>query len=203
MNVTLSRTPENQSLYAQRFALWMGIAAMVMMFAGFTSAYIVKKGDAETWVNFSLPSVFYLSTLFILLSSGTMHWALISFKRDQMKRYRALIISTLVLGVAFIASQVIGWQSLVAQGFNLTQEVSADFFYVISGAHAIHVAGGLVLLIASWSGIANKLKNGTAGLAAADNGDKRKFRVELTATYWHFVDALWIYLFIFLLYNHS
>lgn len=203
MEVAIARTPENQTLYAQRFALWMGIAAMVMMFAGFTSAYIVKKGDAETWVNFSLPTVFYLSTLFIVLSSGTMHWALISFKRDQMQRYRTLIIATLVLGTAFIVSQVVGWQSLVAQGFNLSKEVSADFFYVISGAHALHVFGGIVLLIAAWAGIASKLKNGTAGLVSAASGDKRKFRVELTVTYWHFVDALWIYLFIFLLYNHS
>lgn len=203
MDVALSKTPENQALYAQRFALWMGIAAMVMMFAGFTSAYIVKKGDAETWVNFSLPTVFYLSTAFILLSSGSMHWALISFKRDQMQRYKTLIGLTIFLGVAFVTTQVVGWQSLVGQGFTLTTEVSADFFYVISGAHAVHVLGGIILLIAAWSGIAGKLKRGTAMLSANGDIDKRKFRVELTATYWHFVDALWIYLFLFLLYNHS
>ncbi len=203
MEVTLSRTPENQALYAQRFALWIAIAAMVMMFAGFTSAYIVKKGDAETWVNFNLPDIFYLSTALIVLSSGSMHWAMVSFKRNQMKRYRTLIATTLLLGLGFIGSQVAGWQMLGAQGFNLTAEVSADFFYVISGAHAIHVFGGLVLLLAAWSGIHGKLKKGTADLMNNPTPEKRKFRVELTATYWHFVDALWIYLFIFLLYNHS
>lgn len=203
MEVTIARKPENKQLYAQRFALWVAIATMVMTFAGFTSAYIVKKGDAETWTNFSLPDIFFASTAMILLSSVTMHLGMRSFKRNSMVAYRNWMLGTFLLGVGFIIAQIIGWQSLVNRGFALTEEVSADFLYVISGAHAVHVLAGVLVVLAALAGIQRKLRQGSANLTQDFIGEKRKFRVELTATFWHFVDALWLYLFLFLMYNHS
>lgn len=196
------RTPEEQTFYAKRFALWLAIGSMIMMFAGLTSAYIVKKGDAETWTVFAMPGVFFASTLAILLSSVSMHLALRSFKRERLAAYRDWMGLTLLLGTAFIVLQMLGWNTLTAQGYHLAEEVSSDFFYVISGAHAIHVAGGLIILLSSWLLIRRKLKDPVYDLTMPVSPG-RKFRVELVATYWHFVDALWIYLFLFLLYNHS
>ena len=202
MDVSINSRPENQNIYAQRFALWLAIASMVMMFAGLTSAYIVKKADAENWITFAVPNVFLISTFVIVSSSITMHLAMVSFKRNQQERYRSLILVTLLLGVGFIVLQYLGWRDLVSQGFYLAREVSSDFFYVISGAHAAHVLGGCLILLASWLGIKKKLKD-TAYDTSLPVSESRKFRVELVATYWHFVDILWIYLYIFLVYNNA
>lgn len=202
MSVSITTRPESQHIYAQRFALWLAIASMVMMFAGLTSAYIVKKADAENWITFALPTVFLASTVVIVLSSVTMHLAMISFKRNKLHQYRLLMGITLLLGLAFIGLQYAGWRDLVGQGFYLAREVSSDFFYVISGAHAAHVLGGCAILLASYLGIHRKLK--TLNKSITDPvSEARKFRVELVATYWHFVDVLWIYLYVFLVYNNA
>lgn len=198
----MSHKPEHQVFYAKRFALWLGIASMVMMFAGLTSAYIVKKADTDSWTNFVIPSIFFVSTGLIVLSSVTMHMGLLSFKQNNLKRYRTWLWATFTLGAGFVALQVVGWIQLVDAGILLTEEVSGSFFYVISGTHAVHAIGGLVILLVSMVGIHRKLKDPVYDLTM-EISPKRKFRVELVATYWHFVDALWIYLFLFLLYNHS
>ena len=192
---------ESKEFFAKRFGLWLSIGAMIMMFAGFTSAFIVKKGDAANWTTFTFPVHFYISTLLILMSSATMHFAYRAFKNNRLLDYKKLLLTTLVLGTGFIITQVLGWSRLVADGIILTEEVSGAFFYVISGTHAVHVLGGLVILMISFFGIRAKLKNPVYDLTM-DVSPKRKFRVELVATYWHFVDALWIYLFLFLLYNN-
>jgi cytochrome c oxidase subunit 3 len=202
MNVSITQRPESQHIYAQRFALWLAIASMVMMFAGLTSAYIVKKADAENWISFALPTVFLVSTGIIILSSLTMHLAMVSFKRNHLQRYKLLIGLTLLLGLVFIGLQYVGWSDLVGQGFYLAREVSSDFFYVISGAHAAHVLGGCFILLASWLGISRKLRN-ASNQPKEPVSESRKFRVELVATYWHFVDVLWIYLYLFLVYNNA
>ena len=195
-------TPEHQTLYAKRFALWLGIAAMVMMFAGFTSAYIVKKADTDSWTNFVIPSIFFVSTAMILLSSVTMVVAMRAFKHNNLKRYQIWLWATFLLGSSFIVLQIIGWMQMEHSGILMTEEVSGAFFYVISGTHAVHVLGGVIILLVSLFGISRKLKDPVYDLTM-EISPKRKFRVELVATYWHFVDALWIYLFLFLLYNHS
>lgn len=188
-------------IFARRFALWMSLGTILMMFAGFTSAYIVKKADTASWTVFQIPSIFYVSTALIILSSVTLWLAHRSFKRGDLVQYRNLLTATLALGIGFVICQYLGWKDLVGQGIIMTEEISGAFFYVLSGVHLAHVAGGIIVLLVSLVAVVKKLKDPVYELTQ-EVSPMRKMRVEMVATYWHFVDFLWIYLFLFLLYNH-
>lgn len=178
---------QRKKIHPHKFTLWVGIGSLLMMFAGLTSAYIVKRNQAN-WQTFDLPQFFWYSTAAILLSSATIYLAQKAFKQREMKKYRSLVIATLVLGVLFIVFQVLGFQQFWKHGLPLGKNVSSDFMYVIVGLHGAHVAGGLIALIVLF--------------ANAFNTKTRTYNsipVELVSTYWHFVDVLWIYLLIFLI----
>ena len=177
---------QRRKIHPHKFTLWVGIGSLLMMFAGLTSAYIVKRNQAN-WQTFELPQFFWYSTVAVLLSSATIYLAEKAFKRREMKKYRSLVIATLVLGVLFIVLQILGFQQLRANQITLTGNVSYSFMYVIVGLHAVHVLGGLIALIVLF--------------AKAFSTKTRTYNsvpVELVSTYWHFVDILWIYLLIFL-----
>lgn len=178
---------QRKKIHPHKFTLWIGIAGMLMMFAGFTSAYIIKRNQAK-WVSFEMPVVFWISTVAILLSSITLYLAGRSFKQRQMQQYRSFITATLILGVLFIILQVIGFKQLWNAGITLTGNVSYSFLYVIVLAHALHVAGGVIALIVLFAkALRSKVKS------------YNSVPVEVVSTYWHFVDALWIYLLVFLI----
>jgi cytochrome c oxidase subunit III len=178
---------KKQKLHPHKFTLWVAIGSILMMFAGLTSAYIVKRNQAN-WQTFDLPVAFWFSTVAVILSSGTMWLALKSFKERQMSKYRMLMVVTMVLGAAFIGLQIIGFQQLWHKGITLQANVSYSFLYVIVGLHALHVIGGVVaLIVMSLLAFSSKKRNYST------------VPVELMSTYWHFVDILWIYLLLFLL----
>ena len=158
-----------------------------MMFAGLTSAYIVKRNQAN-WVTFNLPVAFWYSTAVIMASSFTLWMALKAFKERAMAKYRSLMAATLGLGVLFIVLQVLGFKQLWQNGITLQANVSYSFLYVIVGLHAAHVIGGVIALIVM-SLKAFSIKSRSYSMVP----------VELISTYWHFVDILWIYLLLFLL----
>lgn len=191
----------DKKYFAQRFGLWVAIVSITMMFAAFTSAYIVKRADTMAWTPFSMPKMFYLSTALILVSSFFMWRATRAFKHNELRTYRRSLALTLLFGTAFVISQVLGWLELVNNDLFLNKQVSVAFFYIISGAHAAHVAGGLVIILISWWMVSRKMRDPVYTLTM-EVSPERKFKVDLVATYWHFVDLLWIYLFIFLLVNH-
>jgi cytochrome c oxidase subunit 3 len=178
---------QRKKIHPHKFTLWVGIGSLLMMFAGFTSAYIVKRNQAN-WQTFDLPQFFWYSTVAILLSSVTIYLAEKAFKQREMKKYRSLVITTLVLGVLFIVFQTLGFQQLWENGMTLQANVSYSFLYVIVCAHAAHVLGGLVALFVLFT-IAFSTKTKSYNTVP----------VELVSTYWHFVDVLWIYLLIFLI----
>jgi cytochrome c oxidase subunit III len=178
---------KKQKLHPHKFTLWVAIASILMMFAGLTSAYIVKRNQAN-WQTFNLPLAFWYSTVVVVLSSGTMIMALKSFKERAMSKYRMLMLATMILGAIFIALQVLGFQQLWAKGITLQANVSYSFLYVIVGLHALHVIGGVIALIVM--------------SLLAFSTKKRSYSsipVEVMSTYWHFVDILWLYLLLFLL----
>ncbi len=178
---------QRKRIHPHKFTLWVGIASIVMMFAGLTSAYIVKRNQAN-WTTFDLPIVFWISTFAIILSSFTLHVSNVAFKQREMVKYRWMVVVTLVLGVAFLIMQVVGFGELWVKGITLTKNVSFSFLYVIVGLHALHVIGGIVALIILF--------------AKAFSSKVRNYNIlplEVISTYWHFVDALWIYLLIFLI----
>jgi len=178
---------QRKRIHPHKFTLWVGIASIVMMFAGLTSAYIVKRNQAN-WVTFELPRIFWYSTGVMIASSLALMQALKMFKEHQVLKYRGLVVTTLALGVLFVIMQVIGFQELWANGFTLTANVSFSFLYIIVGLHALHVLGGIVALVVLF------LKAFSSRVKSYDT-----VPVEVVSTYWHFVDLLWVYLFIFLL----
>ena len=177
---------QRNKIHPHKFTLWIGIASILMMFAGLTSAYIVKRNQAN-WTTFELPLMFWFSTAAIILSSITLIMAARSFKQRAMQQYRSLMTATIILGMLFIVLQVFGFRQLWSVGITLQKNVSFSFLYVIVGLHALHVIGGIIALAALY--------------AKAFSVKTRNYNivpVEVTSTYWHFVDILWIYLLFFL-----
>lgn len=185
MNIVSSR---QQKIHPHKFTLWIAIGSIIMMFAGLTSAYIVK-GEQPGWSTVVVPKLFYYSTGVILISSLTMQMALKAFKERGMQQYRGLLTLTAFLGLAFIAMQLIGFKQLFESGVKLESGSGAgQFLYIIFGLHALHVLGGAIaLLIMFFKAFSSKIRSYNA------------VPVEVVSTYWHFVDLLWIYLFVFFL----
>ncbi len=159
------------------------------MFAAFTSAYLVRQA-AGNWQEYTVPDIFYVSTGILLLSSVTMHLAFKGFVNGAKKRYQMMILVTAMLGAVFVVLQYYGWNALYNVGVPLDGNPSGSFFYVISGVHAVHILGGLAALaVAAFHAYTLPYKV----------TEKRKLRFSLVAQYWHFVDVLWLYLFVFIL----
>ena len=174
-------------MHPHKFLLWVAMGSLIMMFAGLTSAFIVKSNQVG-WKSVTLPSVFWFSTLAIVLSSGSVHLALRCFREREMARYRVWMGVTLVLGVLFVVLQWNGFSNLWDQQITFRGSGAGQFLYVIFGLHALHVVGGVVAL--------------SMLLAKAFFGRIKIYSsvpVELAAMYWHFVDLLWIYLLLFFL----
>ncbi len=186
--MTTVQTQQPNRIHPHKFTLWVGMGSIVMMFAGLTSAYVVKKNQSS-WLEFDLPQIFWYSTAVILLSSVTIQLAIKAFKAGIMGRYRSLITVTAILGILFMGMQWAGFMNLEARDIALTGPKSnsaASFLFVITSFHLVHVLGGVVaLLVIFFRAYSAKLKNSSS------------MPIELAATYWHFVDVLWIYLFIF------
>ncbi|GAB3419101.1 cytochrome c oxidase subunit 3 [Niabella aquatica] len=177
---------QHSRLHPHKFTLWVAMASMIMMFAGLTSAFIVKS-NLTGWRTIVLPKVFWASTVFILVSSVTMQMAVKAFKGREMRRYRTLLGITFVLGISFVVCQIVGFTELWSHNIRFKGSSGAgQFFYAIAGLHALHVIGGIVaLLVMALKSITGKVKLYSA------------VPVEVMAMYWHFVDLLWLYLLIF------
>jgi len=180
---------------AKKFALWAAIGSICMFFIGLTSAYIVKKGaDVASghWQFFKMPIQFYISTLIIVLSSGSIFLAKKYFVKGDKKSYQIAMLASSILGTVFLVLQYLGWKQLVNIGIYVGGSMShanGSFFYVISGAHALHILGGLLIMF--WM---------TAKAFIKKKNVQSKLGIELISIYWHFVDILWVYLFAMLLF---
>lgn len=195
---------ERRKIHPQKFMMWVAIASMSMAFAGLTSGYMVREAQGN-WRYFSLPQFFTYSTIVIIISSVTMHMGVKAFKMREMPKFKALITATLLLGILFGVLQFAGFYQLYTQlqqirinGEVLNQATtvrvdgnpSESFLFIIAGLHLLHLSGGIIaLLFVFFRAFRTRIKTYNAtGL-------------EISATYWHFVDALWIYLFVFFLVN--
>lgn len=178
-----------KKIHPHKFAMWVAIGSISMMFAGLTSAYIVRHAQGN-WVYYALPSLFTYSTFCIIASSLTMILALRSFKKGMVARSQNMILVTLLLGIAFGILQYMGFKALYAQDIRVDGNPSESFLFIIAGLHLLHILGGIVALFIVF--IRNKIK----GL-----NNKNATGLEVIAAYWHFVDLLWIYLFSFFLLN--
>jgi len=190
--VAKDNTFRRSKIHPKKFALGVACASIVMMFVALSSAYMVREAQGN-WVEFALPTKFFFSTAALLLSSLSLHFSYFFFKKEQTVLYRSLLTLAFFLGIAFVAFQYQGWvQIMMEAGLPLGANPSADFVYAITFLHAAHVLGGLIVLIMAMIH-AFYLKHRVT--------ERRKLRFEMTILYWHFVDFLWLYLLLFLIFH--
>lgn len=175
---------------AKKMMLWFGIGSLIMTFAGLTSAFIVSR-KREDWLNdFELPQAFVISLVVIVISSITMILAKRAMKQNNVSQTSVWLLITLALGIYFIVSQFTGFSEFVAQGYNFTgptSNVTISFIYVIAVVHILHVIGALIsLVVVIIRNFMNKYSS------------NNMLGIELAASFWHFVDILWVFLFLFL-----
>ena len=176
---------------AKKQLLYWGMASMVIFFGAFCSYYLVMH-DNTNWFVFNLPSLFFISTAIIILSSGTMFWAQQSAKNGQLATIKTAMLVTLILGIAFCVCQVEAWKTLYAQGVYFAgkrSSIAGSILYVITFMHFLHVIAGLLALSVTWiNAVRNKYTT------------QNYLGLSLCGIFWHFLDVLWVILFLFLYY---
>lgn len=174
-----------------RIGMWVGLASIAMMFTSLSSAYIVRSGTAADWLPLRIPRVMYFSTALILISSVTIEIARRKLKQSFAEAYSKYLLLTGILGLAFLSSQFISWRQLASQGIYVSTHPHSSFFYLLTGAHGVHIAGGLLALGFLW--LRSRRQSEEPGFVA-----KKQATADAVSIYWHFMDALWIYLFLLL-----
>jgi len=178
------------SMHPKKFAMWLFMVSVVMIFAGLTSAFIVRQSEGN-WLEYELPVIFWFTSALIVLSSVSMHWAYRSAKKDQLDQLKIALSITTVLGIAFVVGQWYSWVALVDMDVYFVGNPAGSFLYVLTGLHALHLVSGVIfLIIVLISSFKYKIHS------------KRLTTLDICATYWHFLGGLWLYLFMFLLFNH-
>jgi cytochrome c oxidase subunit 3 len=181
------RKPFSKDTY--RITVWILLAAIVMMFVALASSYIVLSGNPE-WQPVRMPRAFMFSTGLILISSVTMTAARRQLQQGQRRKHQLWLLTTLLLGLAFLAVQYAGWKQLVSAGAFVSGNPHSSFYYLFTGAHGVHLLGGLTALgyLAARSG----------RVLAGEADEKRSAATDAVALYWHFMDGLWVCLFLLL-----
>jgi cytochrome c oxidase subunit III len=174
-----------------RIGIWVAMASILMMFTALSSAYIVRAASSNDWVPLAMPRVLLLSTALILISSITMHAARRKLRAGFESAYARLLLVTALLGFSFLASQLFAWKQLARQGIFLTTNPHSSFFYLLTATHGLHLMGGLLALMF----LLMRARRPTEKTRSAAN---RQAAADAVTIYWHFMDALWIYLFLLL-----
>ncbi len=183
-------TPQEKNARAKKMMLWFGIISLIMSFMGWTSAFIVSSSRPDWLKDFQIPNAFIISTVIIVLSSITFILAKKALKQGNRQGVTIMLLATLVLGITFIFFQIRGFQEIIDLGYHFTgpsSNVTMSYIYLIAVVHILHVVAGLISL-----------------LVVIYNHFKQKYNAEnmlgfeLAATFWHFIDILWVYLLLFL-----
>ncbi|TDQ16610.1 cytochrome c oxidase subunit 3 [Algoriphagus boseongensis] len=178
------------SMHPKKFALWLFMVTVVMLFAAWTSAYIVRQAEGN-WLEYDLPEIFWFTSGVVVLSSAFLQWAYYSAKKDNMTNVRIGMVITVILGAVFLVGQWYSWVALVDREVFFVGNPAGSFLYVITGMHALHLISGLIfLIIVLISSFRLKVHSQSMNT------------MEMATTYWHFLGGLWLYLFMFLLLNH-
>lgn len=174
---------------SKKMLLWFAMISMFMMFAGLTSAYVVSSSRPDWVNNFVLPQAFIISTLIIIVSSVTFHMAKVTMKKGNREATTMWLLATLALGVGFVFAQFYGFQKIIESGFFFTgpeSTVTTSFVYIVTVVHMAHLFAGLIVLLVV---IYNHFKQKYSA--------SQTLGIELGAMFWHFLDILWVYLFLF------
>jgi len=179
-----SRPARSQRVYFT--GIWLALAAILMFFMALVSALLVRKGTGGDWRAIALPRILWLNTGVLLLSSWALEASHRAWEREEAGAFRAWWGMATGLGVLFLAGQYAAWRELAAAGVYLASNPASSFFYLLTAAHALHLAGGLAALLYVLTRDWLRLR-ATAGVAA-----------EVAGIYWHFMDGLWVFLLLVL-----
>jgi|UniRef100_UPI004047995F cytochrome c oxidase subunit III len=178
------------SMHPKKFALWLFLVTVVMIFAALTSAYIVRQAEGN-WLEYELPEIFWYTSGIVILSSIALQVAYYSAKKDNFVGLRLGMVLTVLLGIGFLIGQWYSWVALVDREVFFVGNPAGSFLYVFTGLHAVHLISGVIfLIIVLISTFRYKVHSQALNT------------LDMAATYWHFLGGLWLYLFLFLLLNH-
>ena len=178
------------SMHPKKFALWLFLVTVVMIFAALTSAYIVRQAEGN-WLEYELPEIFWYTSGIVILSSIALQVAYYSAKKDNFVGLRLGMVLTVLLGICFLIGQWYSWVALVDREVFFVGNPAGSFLYVFTGLHAVHLISGVIfLIIVLISTFRYKVHSQALNT------------LDMAATYWHFLGGLWLYLFLFLLLNH-
>lgn len=189
MEMTLNEHNQRKAR-SYKMLLWFGMVSMFMMFAGLTSAYVVSTSRPDWLSNFKLPDAFMISTVLIIASSITFHLAKNAIKKDNRNLATVMLLATLALGVGFVAAQFNGFSEVIKAGYYFTgagSTVTTSFLYIVTVVHLAHLFAGLIVLLVVIYNHFKQKYNASQSLG-----------IELGAMFWHFLDVVWVYLFLFL-----
>jgi cytochrome c oxidase subunit 3 len=188
--LAISNNKKIRSMHPQKFGMWLFLVSVTMIFISLSSAYIVKKAVSE-WVYIDFPSLFQITTVIILLSSVSMHFAYLSARKNNIGNIRIGLGVTALLAIAFVIGQFMAWGQLVDSGFHFVGNPASSFIYVFTGLHIVHLFGAIIFL--------------SIVLLKAFNykvHSKSMLNIEMCTTFWHFLGGLWVYLYLFLILNN-
>jgi len=169
--------------------MWVVLAAVLMMFAAFSGVYIFSSKEQRQPI--AMPSMFFVSTALILVSSGTFHRAKRSLQHDRPRAYLRWLLATLVLGIGFLGSQLVGWRELARAGVYFAGHPRSTFFYLATALHGVHLVGGIALVLYL---VFRRLRPGWLL-----HGEKNITWHSVVGLYWHTMDGIWVWLFLLLL----
>ncbi|RIV35452.1 heme-copper oxidase subunit III [Flagellimonas lutimaris] len=183
-------TAKEKNRRAKKMMLWFGIVSLIMGFAGWTSAYIVSS-KREDWVSdLELPSAFFISTVILILSSIAYFAAKKAVGKDNQKMGTIFLLITLALGITFISLQFVGFSQMLESGYYFTgptSNIKMSYVFLLAAVHIAHVVAGLITLLVV---LVQQLRNKYT--------PENMLGMELGATFWHFLDFIWVYLILFM-----
>lgn len=174
-----------------RIGMWVALAAILMMFTALSSAYIVRAASSSDWQPLTMPRILLLSTALLLISSGTVEIARRQWQSSVNNSHKRWLLVTFALGIAFLTTQLLAWRALVRQGVYVASNPHSSFFYLFTATHGIHLLGGLAAL--AFALLRSRAPEGDRLAVAKSQGG-----ADAVALYWHFMDLLWLYLFVLL-----
>ncbi len=201
-NNLLTDKKEYTGVNPQKFALWIGMGTMTMFFAALTSALLIKKGDFRVWESFRLPNIFMVSTAVIIIVSITMQLSLYCYRHAKFSAFRWLLFASFVLALVFLGLQLEGWQKLKEMGLPLAGNLAGSFVYLLTSMHGAHIIGGLAVLLVFLVSAIRSRKDPIYELRNIIN-PKRQLNLEMLVSFWHFIDIVWVYLYVFLVLNYQ
>ncbi|MFN4145627.1 MAG: heme-copper oxidase subunit III [Runella sp.] len=181
------------------FMLWLGMGGSMLTFLVVLLVYLSRKSVNIGWTDAPLPTLFWVSTAVIVVSSLTLHLANHAMRLDKFLQFRRYIWATLLLGILFVILQFLGWRQLIEQDVSMVNNPSIGFVYLISGLHLLHILGGIGAL--SWVSMQALRNSDYVDAFVFSVNPPNQLKMRLTTIYWHFVDILWLVLFGFLVWQ--